>query len=38
MAVNPPAVQFRQARLPAMVPNILDEFKLPPPCLELELT
>lgn len=33
MAVNLSAVQFRQARLPEMVSHILDEFKLPPPCL-----
>ena len=38
LAVNLSAVQFRQARLPELVSHILDEFKLPPPCLELELT
>lgn len=38
MAVNLSAVQFRQARLPERVAQILDEFELPPRCLELELT
>ena len=38
MAVNLSAVQFRQARLPELVSQILDEFGLPPHCLELELT
>ncbi len=38
MAVNLSAVQFRQANLPELVSGVLDEFKLPPQCLELELT
>lgn len=38
MSVNLSAVQFRQARLPELVSQILDEFGLPPRCLELELT
>ena len=38
MAVNLSAVQFRQAKLPELVSQILDEYKLPTPCLELELT
>jgi len=38
MAVNLSAVQFRQAKLPELVSQILDEFGLPPHCLELELT
>lgn len=38
MAVNLSAVQFRQGRLPELVSQILNEYKLPPPCLELELT
>jgi EAL domain-containing protein (putative c-di-GMP-specific phosphodiesterase class I) len=38
MAVNLSAVQFRQANLPELVSQILDEFGLPPQCLELELT
>ncbi|MFT3849275.1 MAG: EAL domain-containing protein [Propionivibrio sp.] len=38
MAVNLSAVQFRQARLPELVSQILDEFELSPACLELELT
>lgn len=38
MAVNLSAVQFRQVRLPDLVSQILDEFELPPHCLELELT
>ena len=38
MAVNLSAVQFRQSRLPELVSQILDEFKLSPQCLELELT
>jgi len=38
MAVNLSAVQFRQARLPELVSQILEEFGLPPHCLELELT
>ncbi len=38
MAVNLSAVQFRQANLPELVTQILDEFELPPHCLELELT
>ena len=38
MAVNLSAVQFRQARLPDRVAQILAEFELPPRCLELELT
>ena len=38
MAVNLSAVQFRQANLPELVSQILDEFGLPPRCLELELT
>ncbi|MBS1230902.1 MAG: sensory box protein/GGDEF domain protein [Proteobacteria bacterium] len=38
IAVNLSAVQFRQARLAERVAQILDEFDLPPFCLELELT
>ena len=38
IAVNLSAVQFRQARLPEWVSQILDEVGLPPHCLELELT
>ena len=38
MAVNLSAVQFRQSRLPALVSQMLEEFGLPPECLELELT
>ncbi|SBT08358.1 PAS domain S-box/diguanylate cyclase (GGDEF) domain-containing protein [Candidatus Propionivibrio aalborgensis] len=38
MAVNLSVVQFRQAKLPELVTQILDEFKLPAHCLELELT
>ena len=38
MAVNLSAVQFRQSRLPELVSQTLEEFKLPPECLELELT
>jgi diguanylate cyclase (GGDEF)-like protein len=38
MAVNLSAVQFRHAKLPELVSSVLDEFKLPPQYLELELT
>jgi diguanylate cyclase (GGDEF)-like protein/PAS domain S-box-containing protein len=38
MAVNLSATQFRQANLPEMVGNILDEVGLPHQYLELELT
>ena len=38
IAVNLSAVQFRHARLPELVTRILDEARLPPRCLELELT
>ncbi|MEI7612763.1 MAG: EAL domain-containing protein [Betaproteobacteria bacterium] len=38
MAVNLSAVQFRQADLPLLVSNVLDEFDLPAKYLELELT
>jgi diguanylate cyclase (GGDEF)-like protein/PAS domain S-box-containing protein len=38
MAVNLSAVQFRHPRLPERVAQILDEMKLPPQYLELELT
>ena len=38
MAVNLSAIQFRQANLPDLVTRILDEYDLPPQCLELELT
>lgn len=38
MAVNLSAVQFRQSKLPELISNILEEFGLPPHCLELELT
>ncbi|MBI5436645.1 MAG: EAL domain-containing protein [Nitrosomonadales bacterium] len=38
IAVNLSAVQFRHARLPELVTQILDEVKLPPQYLELELT
>lgn len=38
VAVNLSAVQFRHSDLPGMVTHILEEFHLPPQCLELELT
>ncbi len=38
MAVNLSAVQFRHPQLPERVAQILDEMKLPPQYLELELT
>ncbi|MBK8401351.1 MAG: EAL domain-containing protein [Propionivibrio sp.] len=38
MAVNLSAVQFRQSRLPELISQILNEYDLPPHCLELELT
>ena len=38
MAVNLSAIQFRQANLPQLVSQILDEAGLPPGLLELELT
>ena len=38
MAVNLSAIQFRQANLPELVSQILEEYDLPPHCLELELT
>jgi diguanylate cyclase (GGDEF)-like protein len=38
IAVNLSAVQFRHAHLPELVTQILDEAKLPPQYLELELT
>lgn len=38
IAVNLSAVQFRHPRLPELVTQILDEAKLPPQYLELELT
>ena len=38
MAVNLSAIQFRQANLPQLVSQILDEAELPPGFLELELT
>jgi diguanylate cyclase (GGDEF)-like protein/PAS domain S-box-containing protein len=38
MAVNLSAVQFRHASLPKLVTQILEETKLPPQYLELELT
>ena len=38
IAVNLSAVQFRQDHLPELVTQILDEVKLPPQYLELELT
>ncbi len=38
IAVNLSAVQFRHARLPELITQILDEVKLPPQYLELELT
>ncbi|MBU1691418.1 MAG: EAL domain-containing protein [Gammaproteobacteria bacterium] len=38
IAVNLSAVQFRHAHLPELVTQILDEVKLPPQYLELELT
>jgi diguanylate cyclase (GGDEF)-like protein len=38
MAVNLSAVQFRHPHLPELVAQILDEAKLAPHCLELELT
>ena len=38
MAVNLSVVQFRHPDLPGLVAQILEEFKLPPEYLELELT
>ena len=38
MAVNLSAVQFRDAGLSALVASVLQELRLPPDCLELELT
>ena len=38
IAVNLSAVQFRQVRLPELVVQILEQAKLPPEYLELELT
>ena len=38
MAVNLSAIQFRQANLPQLVSQVLDEAGLPPGLLELELT
>ena len=38
VAVNLSAIQFRRADLPELVSSVLDEFGLPPECLELELT
>ncbi len=38
MAVNLSAVQFRQTDLPERVSSLLDEYRLSPACLELELT
>jgi len=38
MAVNLSAVQFRQPHLPDLVSQVLAESRLPPHCLELELT
>jgi EAL domain-containing protein (putative c-di-GMP-specific phosphodiesterase class I) len=38
MAVNLSVVQFRHPQLPERVAQLLDEAKLPPECLELELT
>jgi len=38
IAVNLSAVQFRHAHLPELITQILDEVKLPPQYLELELT
>lgn len=38
VAVNLSSVQFRHPHLPEMVTNVLEEFDLPPECLELELT
>ena len=38
IAVNLSAIQFRHANLPQMVTQILDEVRLPPQYLELELT
>ncbi|MCL4430925.1 MAG: EAL domain-containing protein [Epsilonproteobacteria bacterium] len=38
MAVNLSAVQFRHSSLPSLIINILDEAKLPPKYLEIELT
>jgi diguanylate cyclase (GGDEF)-like protein/PAS domain S-box-containing protein len=38
MAVNLSAAQFRHPHLPELVAQILDEAKLAPECLELELT
>jgi diguanylate cyclase (GGDEF)-like protein/PAS domain S-box-containing protein len=38
IAVNLSSVQFRQANLPELIMQILDDVKLPPQYLELELT
>jgi len=38
MAVNLSAVQFRQPQLPELITRILEESRLPPDSLELELT
>ncbi len=38
IAVNLSAVQFRQAHLPGLIVNILEEAQLPPQYIELELT
>ncbi len=38
VAVNLSAIQFRDPSLPELVKAILDEARLPPGCLELELT
>lgn len=38
VAVNLSLVQFRHPHLPEIVANVLEEYKLPPECLELELT
>ncbi|OWW18097.1 EAL domain-containing protein [Noviherbaspirillum denitrificans] len=38
MAINLSAVQLRQLHFPELVMQVLNEVKLPPQCLELELT
>lgn len=38
MAINLSAIQFRNPDLPKLVQHILDEYRLPPQLLELELT
>lgn len=37
-SINLSGVQFRHAGLPALLSQILEQFRLPPECIELELT